>query len=190
MLGVPAAAGSLVDGGLHALDDGQERRRASRFVTVLGWVLIGLTGLAVASTLMQTMVFTLMLSMPDVQPRGPSAQLSTSVRTFLGLLLAFLVLTLASAVAFLKRVNWARRTFVLLFALAIAFNVGVLAALVSGVALPSGAPAAGSPLDVAARRMVVPLGVAAVVLSAVLAWLIRRLTSPAIRREFGPGATA
>jgi hypothetical protein len=185
---MPAAAGALdVEGGTP-VNDRHGRSGAATFVTVLGWVLIGVAGLAVLAVLLQTAVFTVLLAMPD-PPAPPEGRvpphLALPLRMLLGLLVGFSVLVFASAIAFLKRRGWARRTFVTLFALAIVVNVAALLLLV----VSSGRP---SPLELGTgdrfaplvRMMAIPTGAAAVVLSLLFAWLIKRLTSPAVRAEF------
>ena len=158
-------------------------------MNVLGWVLIGVTGLGVLSMLLQTFFFTVM-AMPEVhsQPAsGGASPGSPAFRTFLGLLLAFSILVLASAVAFLKRKNWARRTFVMLFTLAILFNAValVLLVVVTGRSVPPAlGPADGGRFDAMARQMLIPAGIVAVGCSLVSGWLIRRLTSAPVRAEF------
>jgi hypothetical protein len=174
------------------LDDARPYRHGTRFVTILGWILIACTAVVVASTLLQSLVFTLTLAMPAPPAAGataPPATMSSAFKTFLGLLLGLSVLALASAIAFLKRLDWARRTFILLFALTIGFTLVGLVLLAVGVLTPAPDPGVGR-LDSFARSLRVPMAVGGVVLSGVLAWLIRRLTSPAIRREFGSGAAA
>lgn len=172
------------------MEDSLERLGTRSFVTMLAWVLICFTGLGVLSTLLQTVAFTVMFAMPDVHPQpatGAASHPSDAFRTFLGLLLAFSVLTLASAVAFLKRKNWARRTFVMLFALAILFNVVALVLLATGAGrtMPTALEMRGREgFDAVARLVLISTGVAAVGFSLLLGWLIKRLTSTAVRAEF------
>jgi hypothetical protein len=187
---MPALAGPFDARGRHGVEDSLERLGTRTFVTALGWVLICFTGLAVLSTLLQTFVFTVMFAMPDARPQagsGVGSHGSDAFRMFLGLLLGFSVLTLASAVAFLKRKNWARRTFVMLFGVAILFNVVALALLVMGagstMATTFGVGSRGGS-DGMARLILIPTGVAAVGCSLLLGWLIRRLSSAAVRAEF------
>ena len=162
-------------------------------MTVLGWVLIGFTGLGVLSMLLQTFFFTVMFAMPEVhsQPAsGGASPGSPAFRTFLGLLLAFSILVLASAVAFLKRKNWARRTFVMLFTLAIVFNAVALVLLVMGTGRsvpPVLGLADGRRFDAMARLMLIPTGIVAVGCSLAFGWLIRRLTSAPVKAEFQDG---
>jgi hypothetical protein len=185
-----AAAGSLDARRRRGVNDSSGRSGVTTFVTVLGWVLIGFTGLAVLSTLLQTFFFTVTFAMPDAPSQsgsGPASRSSLSFKTFLGLLLAFAVLTLASAIAFLKRKDWARRTFVMLFGLAIVFNVVGLTLLLmgGGPSMPALAgPGGRHGLQTMARTMLIPTGIATVGFSILLGWLIRRLTSAAVRAEF------
>jgi hypothetical protein len=168
------------------LDESLTRFGGGTFVTVLGWVLIGVTGLGVLSTLLQTVFFTVTVSMPQPMATG-AARGSPAFRTFLGLLMAFSILALASAVAFLKRKNWARRTFVMLFALAIVFNAVALVLLVMGT--PGAQPPALGPggegrFDAMARLLLIPMGIAAVGCSLLFGWLIKRLTSAPVKAQF------
>lgn len=170
------------------MGEGQGRSGAATFVTVLGWALIGLAGLAVLWMLFETAVFTVLLAMPDPGAPPPDRtppHLSLPLRMLLGLLVGFSVLVFASAIAFLKRKAWARRTFVTLFAVAIAVNAVALILLVVGGSRPSVLElGTGERFAPVARLMAVPAGVAVVALSILFGWLIRRLTSPAVRAQF------
>ena len=168
------------------MGDGHGRSGATTFVTVLGWILIGVTGLGVLSMLLQTIMFTVMLAMPHPPAASPArtpSQLSFPLKMLLGLLVGVSLLVFASAIAFLKRKGWARRTFVTLFTLAIVFNAAALLLLLLGGGQPASL-AMGERLEPMARTMLVPAGIAAAGLSLLFGWLIKRLTSPAVRAEF------
>ena len=133
----------------------------SIFVTVTAWVFIVLGALASASSLVQQ-AFVVSLA------------------------------TLASAIGLLLRLDWARRVFIGLLAFAIVANLlglwlqhemvrSVVADTLSQAPLPPQAVGVFGGFVTAARVMAVVVTLGA---CALLAWIIRRLMSPAVRQEF------
>src|SRR5687768_11873504 len=165
----------------------------STFVTVLGWILVALSALALLSSLVQGVLLEatareLLEAQPaDLQPPGEFLY-----GMFRGISLINVVLTgllTYAAYAFLRRRNWARRTFLVLFAIGLAGNVmtvlmfGTMSGLASLVASegPSPLPAEAGSLF---KGMFSVWAVCAIGTAVLLGWLIKRLRSPAVRAEF------
>ena len=165
----------------------------STFVTVLAWVLIVLGGFSLFGALMQNVMINLVLptmiattTESSAQPFPPFAM--AIFRVVALIFLGVAALTTYAAFALLKRRNWARQTFIVLFALGIAWNVlGVVGfGLGFGLAtFPTSGPQA-VPYDMQAmfKGMVAVLTIFTVAMSVLFGWLIVRLRSPSIKAEF------
>ena len=169
----------------------------SLFVTITAWVFIVLSGLATASALVQNATVASLL--PASAPALPTQPLPMLTGLLLGYLpwvvgfgLAMSVATLASAIGLLLRLDWARRVFIALLAVAIVFNLlglwlqhevvqSVVASTLTRAPLPPQAADVFGGFVTAARVMAVAMTLAACTL---LAWIIRRLMSPHVRQEF------
>jgi hypothetical protein len=169
----------------------------SLFVTVTAWVFIVLAAMASVSALLQNAAVASFL--PGLTVVGNVRPLPLLTGLLLGYLpwvvgtgLLMSLATLACAVGLLLRLEWARRLFIGLLVLAIAANVAglwlqqeVLQSLVSSTLQRSPLPPLAADLFggffTAARVMAVLVTLGACVL---LAWIIRRLMSPAVRQEF------
>lgn len=167
----------------------------SLFVTATAWVFIVLALLASASALVQNATVASLL--PGWQTSGGPRPLLT------GLLIAYLpwvvgtglvvsLATLASAIGLLLRLDWARRVFIGMLALAIVANLlglwfqhevvtSVVDATLSRTPLPQQALGVFGGFVTAARVMAVLMTLAA---CGLLGWIIRRLMSGPVRQEF------
>lgn len=105
---------------------------------------------------------------------------------FATLLLA--LTTLGSAIGLLKRRNWARLLFIVLLGLGIAWNlggIGLYFVVDSAMPLPPDTPKDfADSFRTMANVMLVLQVLSAIGLSLLFGWLIKRLSSPEIRREF------
>jgi hypothetical protein len=167
----------------------------SIFVTVTAWVFIVLGALASVSALVQNALVASLAPASDAHL--PALPLLTSL--LLGYLpwvvgtgLVMSLATLASAIGLLLRLDWARRAFIGLLAVAIVANLlglwlqhevvqSVVANTLSGAPLPAQAIGVFGGFVTAARVMAVLVTLGA---CSMLAWIIRRLMSPAVRQEF------
>ena len=160
------------------------------FVTVLAWVLISFTGLGAASALLQNVLVNIMLSMPEMGTATQASEAFLGMRILVAVLFLFLVFALASAIGLLKRKEWARRTVIALFAVGIGFHALALLLFLlgAGVFAPSAPASEGQArFDSLVKLMVIPMAVAALGMSVLFAWLIKRLASVDVRREFRGG---
>lgn len=168
----------------------------SLFVTITAWVFILIGMLASASSLLQNAAVAAGLIAGGTLPSPALPLVSGFLVGYLpwvvGAGLVLSVALLASAIGLLLRLDWARRTFIALLALAIVANLlglwlqhEVLGSVVDTALtqhpLPPEAAGLFDGFVTAARVMAVIMTLAA---SAVLAWIIRRLMSPGVLQEF------
>jgi len=169
----------------------------SLFVTLTAWVFIALSGLASVSALLQNA--TLASWLPGLQGLGAVQPLPLLTSLLVGYLpwvmgagLAMSLATLASAAGLLLRLDWARRCFIGLLALAITANLlglwlqhevvqSVVEATLARAPLPPDAALVFGGFVTASQVMAALVTLAA---CAMLGWIIRRLMSPTVRQEF------
>ena len=165
--------------------------QANTFVTVLGWLLICFTGFGVLMSLLQNVMITSVFpAMNEQAPRAGQVppEFMIFFRALAGFVLIVQVFLLFAAWSFLKRRNWARRTFVVVFVLsAIWAGFTTLAALGMGVFMPH-APHGGSDMPAAFAGIFRIMGVVMALLSAaftvLFVWLVKRLRTPDVRVQF------
>jgi len=168
----------------------------SLFVTVTAWVFIVLAALTSASALVQNAAVASL--MPGLQTGGqyPLPLLTGLLVGYMpwvvGTGLVMSVATLASAVGLLLRLDWARRVFICLLAVAIVANLlgmwlqqevvqSVVSRTLSSTPIPAQALGVFGGFVTAARVMALLMTLGA---CSVLVWIIRRLMSPSVRQEF------
>jgi hypothetical protein len=169
----------------------------SLFVTATAWVFIVLAVLTSASALVQNAAVASL--MPGWQLSAEHSPLPLLTGLLLGYLpwvvgtgLVMSLATLASAIGLLMRLDWARRTFIGLLVVAIVANLlglwlqqevvqSVVSNTLSGAAIPQRALGVFGGFVTAARVMAVLMTLLG---CALLAWIIRRLMSAAVRQEF------
>jgi hypothetical protein len=169
----------------------------SLFVTTTAWVFIVLGLLASASAVVQnatvsSLPWQLALVAAPLQQAGLTGWLLDYLPWVVGAGLVVSVATLAAAVGLLLRLEWARRTFIVVLGLAIVANLLGLwlqqevmrslvdATLQQAVLSPRVAGVFGG-FVVAARSMAVLVTLAG---SALLGWIAWRLSQLPIRQEF------
>lgn len=169
----------------------------SLFVTTTAWVFIVLAALgSVVALLQNAEVASLMPGWQAAHGQQPLPLLTGLLFGYLpwvvGASLVLSVATLASAIGLLLRLEWARRTFIGLLVVAIVMNVlglwlqqevvqSVVDRTLAHVAMPAQALDVFGGFVTAARVMAV---LVTLIGCALLAWVIRRLSSPAVRQEF------
>lgn len=169
----------------------------SSFVTSLAWVFIVLAGFSTFIATLQNVMLSVM--MPAGMPPMEQAQNGQNIPEFAKFMFAnfrfifagFLVLsviTLAAAVGLLRRKNWARITFVAIMSFGIFWNIGsvVLTFVVfPSMPFPDNAPAEFREQHaLMSNIMTVATTVIAVALTVLFVWIIKRLLSSDIKREF------
>lgn len=168
----------------------------SSFVTVLAWVGVAFGGLATLGAVLQNLMFFLVFPQADIQraladPKAPAsaALIFGSMRWVLPLFLVMACTTLLASLGLLWRKEWARRTFIGLLGLSIVWSLlGILMQqfLIADMQPDlQGAPddfARGFEIMFTVMRVVSAL--MAIGMAVFCAWLIKRLCSEPIRREF------
>jgi hypothetical protein len=166
----------------------------SLFVTATAWVFILLAALSSISALVQNAAVASLM---------PEWRLATDLPLVTGLLIGYLpwvvglalvmaLATLASAIGLLMRLEWARRSFIVLLAIAIVANLlglwlqqevlqSVVNSTLRSVPFPQQALGVFGGFVTAARVMAVLMTLAA---CGLLGWIIRRLMSAPVRQEF------
>jgi len=175
----------------------------STFVTVLAWVFIGLSGFATLIAVLQNLMLQ-WLFLPAMQqapqqpplPPGLPVPMHWMFGHFAWFFRAFLVisaLTLVAAIGLLRRHEWARRLFVGLMGLAIAYQLlGLAWQWWFMGTMPGFMQAFGAPADMAVvmrgflRAVQVFSALVALGLCVLFGWILRRLCSAPVRDEFRP----
>lgn len=168
----------------------------SNFVTGLAWVMIAFGAFGILMSLMQNILFSVLLpafegtaALPGLLGAFPLGFLRVAMLFSLALA-AFMTY---AAWALLKRRNWARILFIVMFIISVVTHVIVVVAIAVGASL-MGAPPVGDefmPPEVASmlRALSVAFAVFMLAMAVGYAWLAYRLCSPAIAAEFKePGA--
>lgn len=162
----------------------------SLFVTATAWVFILFGVLASLSTLLQNAMFVSLL--PAAPTTGMIGLLMAYLPWVMGAGLVISLATLASAIGLLLRLDWARRSFIVLLAVAIVANLlglwlqqelmqSVVSSTLVNAALPPQALGVFGGFVTAARVMAVVVTLGA---CGLLGWIIRRLMSAGVRQEF------
>ncbi|HEV8332183.1 MAG TPA: hypothetical protein VGQ22_12235 [Steroidobacteraceae bacterium] len=166
--------------------------KAANFVTALGWILVAFMGFGVVMALMQNVMINFMLPLINEQARTQPGQMPAAVVILFRVVAAFVLCVSAfllwAAWAFLKRRNWARQTWVVIFALnaaSSAFTVLVFVGMGFFTRMPvpqSGGIPPG--FTTAFRAMGIVMGIVSIGFIVLFVWLIKRLRSPDVRAEF------
>jgi hypothetical protein len=174
--------------------------RPSSFVTAVAWIFIALSGFSTLIALLQNLMINLAFPVAEMQAaiqqhrKGPPMPwlfkfMAGNVRLIFFSFLAVSALTFAASIGLLKRRNWARITFIGILALGIVWNLGGMAvqySLFSSLpGIPDNAPEEFQDrFDFFAKAIMVFSLFFAVGISGLFGWIIKRLVSSDIRREF------
>lgn len=166
----------------------------STFVTVVSWIFIIGAALGMIGALFQFVLFFLLSSSPEFAkgmnlPVGDSSSSASFIVVSIVCAIMFVcdVVYLVSAIGLLKRKNWARIMTLVLLALAIlgiilwAIGSGVVSLFGPEAPVNKASPLAGDILRVFQYVM----SIFAIILVVFFGWIIKKLTSPKIKAEFG-----
>lgn len=185
--------------------DNQNQVNGSTFVTVLAWIFIVFGGLATLMAVAQNILISTMppfgeMSQQIAQEQGgvpaPAKFMFNNVRLIFAGFLVLSAVTLVSAIGLLRRRNWARLILIALLALGIVWNVGsvlflqytmIQSAPPSALNVPEGVRAQMEAME---NVMLVFSSVMAIGFAILFAWIIKRLVSPSVTREFRTTRTA
>jgi len=172
----------------------------SSFVTVLAWIFIALAGFSSLISLLQNIMIHVMFrsgamaaALQDTGNGPPMGGLAKFAFDHLQWIPAFFLgislITLIAAIALLRRRNWGRLAFIAVMGIGIAWELGSLAVMPfffrSFTQLPGTVPP-----DLRAQFSLLPKlmfgfsALVAVALAVLFAWIIKRLASADIKREF------
>lgn len=186
------------------LIENQPKAPRSNFVTVLAWVFIVMSGFTTLVSVAQNIMMHFMFSddmfaqmtasmQADKEKQNIPASAVFMISHMQWFFAAFLGVSAASlviSIALLKRMNWARVLFIWFMAFGIVWNLGGLAwqyaTLPSLLSVPPQAPPEfRESFETMARIMTVVSAAIAIGISILFAWIIKRLASVEIKREFG-----
>ena len=170
----------------------------SGFVTGLAWTFIALAGFATFIAILQNVMLSIMMSADDVQKAMREAQaqdmpafaklIFRNFRLFFASFLVLSAVTFVSAIGLLKRRNWARLTIVGIMGLGVLSQVigAVLPFFMfSSFMMPEGAPADVREQQALVMKVMMAFSVGmAIAFAALFIWIIKRLVSDDIKREF------
>ena len=185
--------------------DGSMQPQRSDFVTVLAWIFIGLGGLSTLMSVAQYIMFNFMMSVGQMQDamnaetaRGdfpPAAEFMFGhFRQLIGAIFLLSLVTLVAAVGLLKRRNWARLVFICLMVLGIVWNLAglvlqrvMMSSMLSTMPMlpPNAPPDFRAQFETMMTGMQIVAAIFALGFSVLFGWIIMRLMSAGIRREFG-----
>jgi hypothetical protein len=188
-----------MDSSLPTVQSASSSQGRSTFVTVLAWILIVFAGFATFISLFQAAMIT--FAFPEAKfwtDAGPVRGLenvppivrfmAANVALFFVAGWILFLATFISALALLRRKNWARLYFVVLMSLGIVWNIAGLwlqFSVLSSFSPPVGAPPEfGRNFEVIRIVMGIANTVFALAVAVLFAWIIKRLLSPSIRAEF------
>lgn len=164
----------------------------SSFVTVLAWVMIAFGVFGILMSLLQNVLVNMFLPVLEsvIPLTGPAEALPIAFfRVAMLTALAFSVFMTYGAYALLKRRNWARILYIVMFIFNAILHVLVAAAFGLGfslIDLPAGDTELMSPeIQSALRAMAIALAILMFAMAVGYVWLVHRLRSPAIAAEFG-----
>ena len=169
----------------------------STFVNVLAWIFIVLGGFATFISIVQNVMFRIMFHKEEMTQAMQQAENAKQMPAFACFMfnhidlffLLFLVVSatsLVSAIALLKRKNWARIVFIILMSLGIAWNLGGL--VLQFTVFNSMTEMASKVAPPEFEKMMLIMKIAGVIMvvvfSALFGWIIKKLTSAPIKAEF------
>jgi hypothetical protein len=173
----------------------------SKFITGLAWTSIAVAGFTTLISLLQNIMISLMFSVEEMRAVLRESEktqpmpalvgfMVENLRLFFGLFLAISVVTFVSSIGLLRRKNWARLIFIGMMALAAVAHLAGAAVpffmFSSFSPVPENAPAdLRENVELMVKIVMGFTVVLSIVLAALFGWLVKRLLSDDIRREFG-----
>jgi hypothetical protein len=174
----------------------------SNFVTVLAWILIVMAGFSTLIALLQNLMLNVLFPVEQLDELSRQARADAKMpavfafmlghfRLFFAAILIGAATTLVAAIGLLKRKNWARLLLVAIMVLAVVWQiVGIVAQqyiFAEMPMMPADTPDAQAAAGFAKTFMVI-IGIVSVVMglafAGLFAWIVKRLLSADIKREF------
>jgi hypothetical protein len=172
-------------------------KQRSTFVNVLAWIFIVISGFTTFISILQNIMIRMMFHKEQISQSIKQAENTQHVPAFANFMfnyadlffLLFLIVSVTSfvsAIALLKRKNWARVVFIILMSLGIAWNIiGMVLQFTMFNTLPEMA-GRGAPPEFAKMMIIMKIAgvIMAIGISALFGWIIKKLTSQQIKAEF------
>ena len=174
----------------------------SSFINVLGWIFVCLAGFATLIGVLQNVMLQL-LFVPTLQQQLSAQPLPSNMPASMGWMFAHVIwffrgflllsiITLTAAIGLLLRRDWARRLFIGLMAFAIVYQLAGLGlqwwfmgSMQQAMSWPASAP---TQFDASMGGVMLAIQVLGAVMSigfsVLFGWIVKRLHSAPIRREF------
>ena len=171
----------------------------STFVTTIAWIFIVIAGFATLMSAVQNLMIALVFPLDDMQNAMRQANkahplpwfakfMFENVRILFATFLVLSATTLIAAIGLLRRKNWARILFVGIMGLGVLWNLGGLSVPYLMSSFPPLPPNTSSDFrdhfETMQRVIVVVSVIAAIAFAVLFGWIIKRLTSADIKREF------
>lgn len=170
----------------------------SSFVTAVAWVFIALCGFTTFISIMQNVMINTVFPVHEMQkaaaapgvPEMPAffRFMMGNVRLFFASFLVVSASMFGAAIGLLKRKNWARLLFIVILSLGILWNIGGMVlqfTIMQDFPKPAGAPPEfAASFSTMRTVMMVFSALMAIGFSALFGWIIKRLASEEIMREF------
>lgn len=173
------------------------QQQRSTFVNVLAWIFIVLSGFATFISIFQNIMILMMFhkdQMSQVIKQAENAQHMSPFANFMfkyvdlifPLFLIVSAICFVSAIALLKRKNWARIIFIILMSLGIVWNIGGTVLQFTLFNTMPEMAGTGAPPEFAQMMLVMKIAgvIMALGISALFGWIIKKLTSSPIKAEF------
>ena len=159
----------------------------STFVTVLAWLTIVDSGFVTVVSLEQNVAIPFL--MPATITNSPYRGAFLAAQAFFFGFFCFVAFMTYAGYALLKRRNWARRLFIGVCGLGIAWGILCIVMFAFGFGVgrfpTPGALGAPRGMDSGFKAMEVMTSILCLGLCVLFGWVIRRLQSPSVRAEFG-----
>ena len=175
-----------------------EITQKSTFVTVVAWLFIVFAGFSTLMTLLQNIMIHFMfpaeemnnaINHPEVADQVPliAEFMFNNFNLILFIIFLLSAFTLISAIALLKRKNWARLFFIVILSLGILWNAGGVVmqqAMFSSIPEMSGEVVTPPEFQTAMTVMRIGTIIFALAICAALGWIIKKFSSTNIKAEF------
>ena len=174
-----------------------DQQQKSTFVTVLAWIFIVFAGFSSFIGILQNIMLYMVFPREAMSQHASNSQfpeeipaifkfMMLNVEWFFLLVLVLSIVTFISAIALLKRKNWARIVFIILMFLGIAWNVGGL--VFQFLFMKNMTDIAGTPpppeFQTMETVMIVASTIMVIAFVALFGWVIKKLLSDPIKAEF------
>ena len=169
----------------------------STFVNVLAWIFIILGGFATFISILQNIIIRVMFRKEEMTQAMQQADKAKQIPVFANFMfnhidlffLSFFIISaisVISAIALLKRKNWARIVFIVLMSLGIVWNIGglVMQFTMFNTMPEVAGKGATSEFELMMHIMEIASLIMVVAISALFGWIIKKLSSDQIKAEF------